>query len=338
MKQECLQDMSCNSCVLVKTSKFYVFNLHQASINNISLEQAPCPITDLTSFINQGDLQALGEYLAEKNIFDLCDSCKERPFVISEFAAAGRKHADAIELQSREGWPVEYGFRECRQTRGSAEFWRHNENASRLPGLITFVSRLPFFISTGKVTVILSEKGSVGSEHVDHRFDDFVSEFVWLRTGVGATKEFYVRDADGEKRYIKRDAEGGASSCVWFHDRHSHSIEKNVLESSYSIRIDGVFTDQWRKYLCDFGVFAQQSVQGTTWGGFREVLRAQGFETDVSPTFPHSPSSFSSSTSSNGSTHIVYKSPKLSEAAVLSLNAATAAARAVCARTAALLC
>ena len=72
-------------------------------------------------------------------------------------------------------------------------------------------------------------------EHVDHKFDDFVSEFVWVSCGGDVAKNFFIRDADGDKRYVRgcgagsgegpgdsysppssESAEPGA--CVWFDD------------------------------------------------------------------------------------------------------------------------
>jgi hypothetical protein len=261
---------------IVATSRFFV-------LNNILNDPAPLPYTDLTSFIEPGKLVELGEYLAEQHLFDFDTDAHpnndksggDQSYSIKNFNAAGRKHADAIELQDQTGygdeinWPFS-DFRDCRVRRGSAEYWRSNANAERLPGLVRFVDQLPFFQSTGKVTIILSKAGSEGMEHVDHKYNDWVSEFVWVRTGVGPTKEFFVRDGVGDKRYATTPA-----CCLWFDDHHAHCIDP-TKESAYSIRIDGVFTDDWRAYLCDVGVFGSQSPSlERTEGGLCGVLGAQ---------------------------------------------------------------
>jgi hypothetical protein len=266
------------------TSKFAVWQdggaLNKGNAKTTELRALPqCPITDLTSFVAAGELKDLGEYLAVQNLFDF--NAVSDFTTVKEFPAAGRKHADAIELQDRGGygddetWPASFGFRECRGRRGSAEFWRHNANAAQLPVLVAFVDRLPFFESTGKVTIILSNAGDTGVEHCDHKFDDLVSEFVWLRTGVGPRKQFFVRDADGNKCYLKEKKIGDDDgACVWFDDHHSHSYDP-IDEACYSIRIDGVFTDAFRKHICSVGVFHKQSVDGSTVGGLCAVLGAQ---------------------------------------------------------------
>jgi hypothetical protein len=106
------------------------------------------------------------------SLFDFVGNTEQ--FARVEFAAAGRKHADAIELQDQTGfgdclqWPAEYGFRECRERRGSAEFWRHNSNAKRLPQLVSFVDRLPFFESTGKQGCIFITYITYNMSYITH--------------------------------------------------------------------------------------------------------------------------------------------------------------------------
>lgn len=223
-----------------------------------------------------GELHALGIYLKQQ--------LNSHTFVTVDFDAAGRKHADSIVLQDYQSG---YGdddatlaepldFRECRTRRGSPEFWRHNENAEKLPGLVSFVDRAlrPFFQSTGKVTILLSQAGDVGIEHVDHKFHDWVSEFIWLQTGVGAIKQLYVRDAAGDKRYAVAEND---ACCVLFDDHHSHSFD-TIDEACYSVRVDGCFTEEFRKLLCTKGTFWSNSslVNISACGGLRDVLQSQG--------------------------------------------------------------
>jgi hypothetical protein len=127
----------------------------------------------------------------------------------------------------------------------------------------------------------LSQIGDLGAEHVDHKFDNLVSEFVWLRTGVGPRKDFFVRDADGNKRYVEEKESEGEGACLWFDDHHTHSIDP-VVEPRYSIRIDGIFNDKFRHYICRVGTFCSQSPDGATLGGLCGVLRAQGAGTTLS--------------------------------------------------------
>lgn len=273
-------------CRIVSTSKFAVYCL----VSPVSVSFAPLrpllPFTDLTDFVKAGAIEELGEYLATKPLFDFNGKSDSTGFIRTDFSAAGRKHADEIKLHDRCGfgedanWPEAFDFRDCRALRGSAEYWRHNRNAVLLPDLVTFVDNLPFFVQTGKITIILSPAGSHGVEHVDHKFEDLVSEFVWLRTGVGHSKRFFIRDADGDKRYVEKDSTEAVKEtagrgygecdrqgcCIWFDDHHAHNTESSK-ESTYSIRVDGVFTDEFRAHICSIGVFSKASL--------RAVLEAQ---------------------------------------------------------------
>ena len=244
---------------LKATRKFSVFEL-------ISPPQVVVPFTDLTSFVNADELRALDLYLAERDLFNF------QAHEVCVFAAACRKHGDAIELHTKTGWPDEYGFEECRRNRGNGEYWRPNANAARLPGLVAFVARLPFFERTGKVTIILSAAGSCGAEHVDHKFDGWVSEFVWLRVASSA-KRFYVRGVgpDPPRHYV---GVPGRACVVWFDDHLAHCIAP-AEEDSYSIRIDGVFTPAWRKRLAQVGQCGEQVLRSA--GGLNAVLAAQRF-------------------------------------------------------------
>lgn len=291
---------------LFATSKFSVFGLspQSDSISNAheECEKVLLPFTDLTSFISNGSIENLGYYLADQSLFP-SEGVDTSDFDRTVFAAAGRKHADEIKLQDRCGygddkaWPETFDFHDCRKLRGSAEHWRHNANADKLPGLVAFVDDLPFFKETGKVTIILSPAGVDGVEHVDHKFEDLVSEFVWLRTGVGPSKQLFVRDANGDKRYVKKlqrtqmaqriaiagdhdvvvgenvqteelshelgnkDDDGGDGLCVWFDDHHAHCTDA-LHQAAYSIRVDGVFNDEFREYICAVGVFASAGLRG----------------------------------------------------------------------------
>jgi hypothetical protein len=99
----------------------------------------------------------------------------------SRFPAAGRKHADAIELQDRSGYGdrkrgrCRFGFRRerCRFAVDPASSGDTNDtNAAQLPAL-SLLSWTAYHSSSPllKVTIILSNAGDTGVEHCDHKFD-----------------------------------------------------------------------------------------------------------------------------------------------------------------------
>ena len=103
-----------------------------------------------------------------------------------------------------------------------------------------FVNKLPFFEYTTRVVIIINEPNKSGSRHCDHKFHDIVSEFVWIRTN--KKKQFYV-EKNNKKYHVK-------NYCIWFDDHRMHSITP-INEKCFSIRVDGRFTDYFRKYIAN---------------------------------------------------------------------------------------
>lgn len=224
---------------------------------------------------------------------------------VDVFAAEGGKYGDALELCTRDtsGWCQDAfaafcsadDFKQCRGHRGDPTTWRPNHNGRvLLPGVLQFAAQLPFFSAVGKVAVIVNEPHSTGIEHVDHRFDDLVSEFVWVRTQ-SSTKRFYVRDPTTQHKHFVghhhpsssdidgqdpagpeeggRGGGGGAAVC-WFDDHLPHCLEQRADGPQFSIRIDGRFTPEFRAYVATVGRFGAQSKAGQTEGGLAGVLQA----------------------------------------------------------------
>ena len=271
------------------------------------------PFVDLTHFIGDGELEALDEYLLGHGI---CNTSASGEFArmggdVGIFSAESRKYGDAIELCDRDtsSWSAtslsfssDGDFKACRAHRGDPFTWQPNLNARLLPGVVDFVRNLPFFERTGKIAIILNAPNDAGVEHVDHRLDDLVSEFVWVRTGSSA-KRFYVRDPkSGEVHFVHSSAAGGESrddsssdssdndepspspsagaACVcWFDDHLEHCLAPVDSSAQWSIRIDGRFTPEFREHICREGTFGAQRVP--TKRGLRGVLASQ----QTGPTF-----------------------------------------------------
>lgn len=186
--------------------------------------------------------------------------------------AAGGKHANGVALQDCVGWPDGYEFKEDRLHRGNPYFWKDNGNKESLRDLAEFVDMLPFFCSVGKITIIHNEPGVPGMEHVDHKFEDLVSEFVWFRCD--RKKQFYVRDTvHSYPWYVD-------CNVIWFHDRLTHNISP-IDEPCFSVRVDGKFSPWFRDYLLRVGYFFSED--------FRLVLAQQIDWKDTSTRWEQTP-------------------------------------------------
>ncbi|KAJ1458421.1 hypothetical protein M885DRAFT_512836 [Pelagophyceae sp. CCMP2097] len=217
------------------------------------------PFVDLTAFVDAASLAVLDAELLRQGVGDPAAFAARGAGEVCVFAAESQKYGDAIELCDRDtaNWcgdafvseTPQDDFKQCRAHRGDPCTWRWNANARQLGGLKTFAQRLPFFDRTGKVAVIVNVAGDAGVEHVDHRLEDLVSEFVWVRPSA-SPKSLYVRDAAGRKCVVPREAQ-----VIWFDDHLPHCLERSE-SAGWSVRIDGRFKPEFRELVARQGLFA----------------------------------------------------------------------------------
>ena len=275
----------------------------------------PSPFLDLTSFVDAEELDALDRYITER--VDMSSGkVKLADGDVAPFIAEGGKYSDALELCDRDTsvWCQDVfaaysgmdDFVQDRAHRADPATWRPNYNGRvLLPGVLDFCARkLPMLSRVGKVAIICNEAGYPGIEHVDHRIDALVSEFVWIRTQ-SSKKRFYVRDpATGAKCFAGEEAAAAAGgveqegeeaaaaaaaassssssrsssgACVgWFDDHLPHCLEPHGDGPQFSLRVDGRFTPEFRELIASRGRFGSQKVP--TEGGLEDVLRAATVE------------------------------------------------------------
>jgi len=97
--------------------------------------------------------------------------------------------------------------------------------AKLLPGFLKFVKSLPF-VQVGRILIMPNQS----SLHTDPQ-REWHDHFVWMQVGF---KGFYVMKPNKEKVYVK-------STFAWFDHNDYHGSDL-VDASSYSIRVDGVFS------------------------------------------------------------------------------------------------
>lgn len=100
------------------------------------------------------------------------------------------------------------------------------------------------FSHIGRAAFFLQEAGGISFEHkdpsVDPEFPEVLSEFIHIRPNLN--RPFYVRDNTTlEKHYI--------NTCIgYWNDQDFHGGDP-VMEPSYAFRVDGIFTDEFRKKI-----------------------------------------------------------------------------------------
>ncbi|HEY0011724.1 MAG TPA: hypothetical protein VGB79_02605 [Allosphingosinicella sp.] len=120
------------------------------------------------------------------------------------------------------------------------EQWRPTAEAEEFAPLMDFLATLPFE-ATGRAIVMYDWGGRAVPAHRDHESNELCHEFVWLRTNFA--KPFYMLNPDtGEKLYV-------ASHSAWFDTVNQYHGADAAGGLSFSIRVDGRFTDEFRRQI-----------------------------------------------------------------------------------------
>lgn len=131
--------------------------------------------------------------------------------------------------------------------RTSPEMISKQPMADYFPEVIVWIHSLidqKVFSHIGRALFFVQDSGGISFEHYDEYVDpecpELTSEFIHIRQTLD--RPFYVRDRDtSEKIYID-------SKVAYWNDQDFHGGDP-VLIPTYSFRIDGVFTAEFRKKI-----------------------------------------------------------------------------------------
>jgi hypothetical protein len=119
-----------------------------------------------------------------------------------------------------------------------AGLWEETEAAEEFASLMDFIGTLPFR-ETGRMLIIYDNAGKEVPPHRDHLSAEVCNEFVWFRTNL--VKPFYVLNhLTSEKKYVE-------SYSAWFDSVNQFHGSEPAEGLSFSIRVDGKFTDDFKK-------------------------------------------------------------------------------------------
>lgn len=121
-----------------------------------------------------------------------------------------------------------------------AEIWEATEQAETFAPLMDFIRTLPFK-ATGRMLIIYDDAATSVPAHRDHLDTETCFEFVWFRTN--QRKPFYMlNERTGEKKYVE-------GYTAWFDSVNQFHGTEAVDGLSFSIRVDGVFSDEFRRQI-----------------------------------------------------------------------------------------
>jgi hypothetical protein len=120
------------------------------------------------------------------------------------------------------------------------QMWEPSPASAEFPLLMDFIATLPF-AALGRILIIYDHIGAEVPPHRDHVFTEVCHEFIWLRTN--RRKPFYLLNPrTGEKVYVD-------SHSAWFDTVNQFHGSDAGPELSFSIRVDGIFADDFRKHI-----------------------------------------------------------------------------------------
>jgi hypothetical protein len=103
-----------------------------------------------------------------------------------------------------------------------------------------FIRTLPFK-ATGRMLIMYDTEPRPVTAHRDHMERDICHEFIWFRTN--KNKPFYMLNhVTGEQQYID-------SYSAWFDTVNQFHGADGYNGLSFSIRVDGVFSDEFRAQI-----------------------------------------------------------------------------------------
>ncbi len=154
------------------------------------------------------------------------------PFVMGEKAAV-KPGSKMVYLSQPKGEDNYYNL-------DKPEEWEPAPGATEFSELMEFIRTLPFK-ATARMLIMYDPEGRAVTAHRDHVSYDLCHEFIWFRTNL--RKPFYMLNENtGEKQYVE-------SHSAWFdsvNQFHGGDAREGL---SFSIRVDGVFTDEFRERI-----------------------------------------------------------------------------------------
>ncbi|MFN2578967.1 MAG: hypothetical protein ABR607_14905 [Pyrinomonadaceae bacterium] len=196
----------------------------------------PC-YKSLDDFIDLARLKGLDGYITERIEKHICAGTDD--LFLNEHTLSPRM---PYQPGAREVWLTRtipgtpYNYQDLNKT----HLWRLTEAATEFSELMAFIETLPFQ-SRGRILIIYDDRGTAVPAHRDHLETEICHEFIWFRTNL--RKPFFMySQGTAEKLYVK-------SYSAWFdtvNQFHGSDVMKGL---SFSIRVDGIFTDEFRKLI-----------------------------------------------------------------------------------------
>jgi hypothetical protein len=196
----------------------------------------PC-YKPLDEFVDLARLKSLDGYVAER-IRRHIAAQRDDYFLNEHRLDAATEHRPGV----REIWlsrtlpGTTYDYLDLNRT----GLWRPTPEAEEFAELSAFVETLPFK-ARGRVLVIYDDAARPTPAHRDHLNTEVCHDFIWMRTNL--RKPLYLLNhATGERAYVE-------SYAAWFDTVNQYHGSDGAEGLTFSFRVDGIFTDEFRALI-----------------------------------------------------------------------------------------
>ncbi|HEY8563416.1 MAG TPA: hypothetical protein VIL74_23760 [Pyrinomonadaceae bacterium] len=219
----------------VAVENLFANDFKQAAVD--SRISYPC-YKSFDEFIDVEHLHSLDSYITEK-INRHIETKREDYFLNLYRLSAETPYQPGVReiwlTRPRAGLPPDY-----LDLVDQTDAWELTEHAAEFAELMDFIETLPF-ASKGRILVIYDDAGKIVPAHRDHLDTEICNEFVWFRTNF--RKPFYMLNPETmEKKYVE-------SYSAWFDSVNQYHGCDGADDLSFSIRVDGKFTDEFRNLI-----------------------------------------------------------------------------------------
>ena len=121
-----------------------------------------------------------------------------------------------------------------------ADIWHPSEAATEFSLLMDFIATLPFK-STGRILIMYDDVPREVPAHRDHTETEVLHDFMWFRTNL--EKPFFMLN------YVTRERMFVEGYSAWFDTVNQFHGSGAANGLSFSIRVDGVFTDKFKEQI-----------------------------------------------------------------------------------------
>lgn len=141
------------------------------------------------------------------------------------------------------------------------DLWLPTPATGDFSELMDFIATLPFK-STGRMLIMYDNVSRPVPAHRDHAQTDVCHEFIWFRTNL--KKPFFMLNpATNERLYVD-------SYTAWFDTVNQFHGSDGAEGLTFSIRVDGIFTDEFRRQIPFHLNGNNHAATPSVWAGFAE--------------------------------------------------------------------